>query len=70
MPANTVRRSEIRSATVDVGYCEHADSNQRQAMADLLYGGCRHAADFSRALETAPFERLGWHVASFLFLGE
>ncbi|TQF73446.1 hypothetical protein FK531_08075 [Rhodococcus spelaei] len=37
------------STTVDIGDCEHADSDQRQFMADLVHGGCRHADESSRA---------------------
>ncbi|MDT2009284.1 hypothetical protein FXW78_45025 [Rhodococcus opacus] len=37
-----------KSTTVDVGDCEHADSDQRQFMADLVYSGFRHAVDCSR----------------------
>ncbi|PQP24314.1 hypothetical protein C5613_14040 [Rhodococcus opacus] len=39
---------EEKSTTVDVGDCEHADSDQRQFMADLVYSGFRHAVDCSR----------------------
>ncbi|EKT79252.1 hypothetical protein WSS_A28265 [Rhodococcus opacus M213] len=39
---------EEKSTTVDVGDCEHADSDQRQFMADLVYSGFGHAVDCSR----------------------
>ncbi|TJZ77909.1 hypothetical protein FCG67_12700 [Rhodococcus oryzae] len=39
------------STTVDIGDRKHADSDQRQFMADLVHGGCRHADECSRAID-------------------
>jgi hypothetical protein len=55
--SNCAMRKKIGSATVDVGDREHADSKQRQAMANLAYDVGRHAADFSRALAGTRIER-------------
>lgn len=49
-------RGGKKSTTVDVGDCEHADSDQRQLMADLVYGGFRHAVDCSRGCTTPRIE--------------
>jgi hypothetical protein len=40
------RRKE--STTVDIGDCQHADSNQRQLVADAVLGGRRHGQESSR----------------------
>ncbi|OZE32389.1 hypothetical protein CH256_12325 [Rhodococcus sp. 05-2254-6] len=40
------RRKE--STTVDIGDCQHADSDQRQLMADAVLGGRRHGQKSSR----------------------
>ncbi|NIL91749.1 hypothetical protein RhoFasSB10_04098 [Rhodococcus fascians] len=40
------RRKE--STTVDIGNCQHADSNQRQLVADAVLGGRRHGQESSR----------------------
>lgn len=42
-----IRRRE-ESTTVDIGDCQHADSNQRQLMADAVLGGRRHGQKSSR----------------------
>ncbi len=39
------------STTVDIGDCQHADSNQRQLMADAVFGGRRHGQKSSRGSE-------------------
>lgn len=36
------------STTVDIGDCQHADSNQRQLVADAVLGGRRHGQKSSR----------------------
>ncbi len=41
-----VRRGK-KSTTVDIGDCQHADSNQRQLMADAVLGCRRHGRNLA-----------------------
>ena len=46
-----------KSTTVDIGNCQHADSNQRQLMADAVLGGRRHGQESSRGYGRTLIQR-------------
>lgn len=50
-------RLRKESTTVDIGDCQHADSNQRQLMADAVLGGRRHGQKSSRGFGRTLIQR-------------